>query len=159
MAVIKFAYGNLTLCKKGSIILLMEGMTLSQFKEGMQIPISKLSLKQLREREEFWRAIWSWVPDEVKYYIYRIGQLVRVQLRNYRHTTGELGPVKFDMSELELEVYEKSYIETKGKFIYEQKTLKLPSNAVMWIETITEQTEVDQVEQPEVIGIKELVDE
>ena len=133
------------------------GLTLQQFQEGMKTPILKLSKKQLQEREEFWRALWSWIPDEVKYYIYRVGQLVRVYLRNYRGSVGELGSVKFDCAELELEVYEKHYDETKGKYIYEQKTLKLPYSAVMWIETITEQTEAEQVELPEVMGIEDLI--
>lgn len=132
------------------------GMTLQQFQEGMQTPTNKLSLQQLREREDYWRALWSWVPDEVKYYLYRVGQIVRVYLRTYKGTMGELGAVKFDPSELELEVYEKHYDESKGKYFYEQKTLKLPFSAVMYLETITDSQEADQVEIPEIEGLGSL---
>jgi len=149
----------LTFYEKGSNILLMKGLTLQQFQEGFKTPVGKLSKRELLEREEFWRALWSWIPDEVKYYIYRVGQLVRVYLRNYKGSVGELGSVKFDCAELELEVYEKVWNETTGKYIYEQKTLKLPYSAVMWLETITEQTEADQVEVPEVQGLESLMSE
>lgn len=135
-----------------------KSLTLKEFTDGIQTPINKLSLKQLREREEFWRALWGWIPDEVKYYVYRVGQLVRVYLRNYQGHLGELGAVKFDCAELELEVYEKHWDETTGKYIYEQKTLKVPYGAVMWLETVTEQTEAEAVEVPEVGSLESLME-
>lgn len=149
----------LTFWVKRSIILGMKELTLKEFQDGMQIPITKLSKAELQAREDFWRAIWSWVDDSVKYYLYRVGQNVRVYMRTYRGKMGELGSVKFDMAELELEVYEKFFDEGAGKFFYEQKTIKVPASAVLWLETVTEREEAEVAEVPEVIGIESLVSE
>ena len=130
--------------------------TLQKFQDGLQTPLAKLSKVELLQREEFWRALWSWIPDEVKYYVYRIGSIVRVYLRTYRGTMGELGAVKFAPTELELFVYEKHYDESKGKYFYETKTLKIPYVQLLYLEVIHESEEVDTVNVPEVESIPEL---
>ena len=131
-------------------------LTLDKFQEGLKTPLTKLSKEELKQREEFWRALWSWIPDEVKYYVYRIGSIVRVYLRTYRGTMGELGAVKFAPTELELFVYEKHYDESKGKYFYETKTLKIPYVQLLYLEVIHESEEVDTVNVPEVESIPEL---
>ena len=131
-------------------------LTLDKFQEGLTTPLHKLSKLDLLQREEFWRALWSWIPDEVKYYVYRIGSIVRVYLRTYRGTMGELGAVKFAPTELELFVYEKHYDESKGKYFYETKTLKIPYVQLLYLEVIHESEEVDTVNVPEVESIPEL---
>ena len=133
-------------------------LTLDKFQEGLKTPLTKLSKEELKQREEFWRALWSWIPDEVKYYVYRIGSIVRVYLRTYRGTMGELGAVKFAPTELELFVYEKHYDESKGKYFYETKTLKIPYTQLLYLEVIHESEEVDAVEIPEVEPIPELLE-
>jgi len=132
--------------------------TLQKFQDGLQTPLAKLSKVELLQREEFWRALWSWIPDEVKYYVYRIGQIVRVYLRTYRGTTGELGTVKFEPKEIELFVYEKHFDESKGKYFYETKTLKIPYSMLLYLEVIHESEEVDLVEIPEIMPIESLME-
>lgn len=135
-----------------------EGYTLQQFQEGLKTPLSKLTKLELKQREEFWRALWGWIPDEVKYYVYRVGQICRVYLRTYRGTMGELGEVKFELKELELFVYEKHYDESKGKYFYETKTLKIPNQVLLYLEVIHESEEVEQVEIPEVEPIPDFLE-
>jgi len=136
----------------------LKELTLDKFQEGLKTPLVKLSKDELKQREEFWRALWSWIPDDVKYYVYRIGQIVRVYLRTYKGTTGELGAVKFEPKEIELFVYEKHYDESKGKYFYETKTLKIPYAMLLYLEVIHESEEVDQVEVPEVESIETLME-
>jgi hypothetical protein len=128
---------------------------ISEFVEGMQTPINKMTVSQLREREAIWRALWSWVGEEIKYYVLRVGSTVRVVKRDYKGSVGELGAVKFTLSEIELHVYEKLYNQTDGKYYYEDKIVKIPSGAIVMQEFISESTLATEVEKPEVMGLDE----
>ncbi|MBW2562002.1 MAG: hypothetical protein JRE40_14275 [Deltaproteobacteria bacterium] len=123
--------------------------------KGIQTPVNKFKLSELQEREEFWRALWSWIPEDVKYFVLRIGQLVRVVRRDYKGSIGELGEVKFEAKELELAVYEKQYNYNDGKYYYEKKVLKIPYSAVFWLEFINEQQLAEEVDAYEVEPIPE----
>jgi len=136
-------------------------MKIPDFIEGMKTPIGKLTISQLRERESIWRALWSWLDEDCKYYLVRVGQTVRVFKRDYKGTTGELGAVKFALSEIELHVYEKTYNYSDGKYYMEDKVVKLPSGTIMLQEFINESVLASEVELPEVAplddeGLKEL---
>jgi len=128
---------------------------ISQFVEELKTPINKMTIKKLREREEIWRALWSWLGDDVKYFLVRIGSQVRILRRDYKGSLGELGEVKFAPAEFEVAVYEKRYNETDGKYYYEQKVIKIPQSAVMMIEFISEQQLVEEVEQYAIAPIEE----
>jgi hypothetical protein len=130
-------------------------LQLSEFVEGIQTPINKLSITQLRDREAFWRALWSWIDEEIKYYVLRVGQTVRIFKRDYKGSVGELGAVKFTLSEIEVHVYEKVYNYTDGKYYYEDKIVKIPSGAIVLQEFISESTLASDVEKPEVMGLDE----
>ena len=125
------------------------------FVERMQTPIKKMGVKELRDREQTWRSLWSWIPDEVKYLVYRVGSLVRLIRRDYKGSLGELGEVKFEVSEYELSVFEKRFNETDGKYYYEKKVVKIPSSAVMMLEFVSEMQLADEVDKEEVIGFEE----
>lgn len=130
---------------------------ISQFIERMQTPISKMGVKELREREASWRAIWSWIPENIKYLVYRIGSDVRILRRDYKGSIGELGALTLEVAQYEVTVYAKQYNENDGKFYYETKTLLIPSGAVMMLEFIQDRELVSE-EQPEVMGL-ELVED
>lgn len=132
-------------------------LKVSEFVEGMQTPITKLTVSQLREREATWRALWSWIDDEIKYYVLRVGQNVRVLKRDYKGSVGELGAVKFTLSEIELHVYEKTYNYQDGKYYFEDKVVKIPSGAIVMQEFISESTLASDVEKPEVMGLDDNV--
>jgi len=128
-------------------------MKMSDFIEGMQTPIKKFTVSQLREREATWRALWSWLDEEIKYYVLRVGQTVRILKRDYKGSLGELGAVKFSLAELEVHVFEKTYNYTDGKYYYEDKILKIPSGAIVMQEFISESQLADEVEKLEVMGL------
>ena len=129
------------------------GMEISAFLDGIQTPTAKMQVKELREREEYWRALWSWIDEEIKYYILRVGTQVRIVKRDYKGSVGELGAVKFKLDELEVNVYEKVYNYVDGKQYLESKTLKIPSGAIMMQEFIQDsEPAVDDF--PEVMGLE-----
>jgi len=129
--------------------------SISQFIEELKTPIKKMSPKKLREREEIWRALWSWLSDDVKFFLLRIGSQVRAVRRDYRGTLGELGEVKFAPSEFEIATYEKRYNETDGKYYYETKVVKIPAAAIMFFEFISEQENAEEVDTYEIQSLEE----
>tara|TARA_Y100000310_G_scaffold154415_1_gene153987 strand:- start:12536 stop:12955 length:420 start_codon:yes stop_codon:yes gene_type:complete len=131
---------------------------IASFLERMSSPSKKMSISELRDREETWRALWSWIPDDVKYYILRVGQIVRVIKRDYKGSIGELGSVKFKLDEMELAVYEKSYNQTDNLFYYERKVVKIPAGAIMMQEFVLD-SELVSEEQPEVMGLEDEIPE
>lgn len=117
------------------------------FIEGIKTPVKKLTVKELQQREEIWRALWSWLDDDAKFLILRVGSVVRIVRRDYKGMVGELGQVHFTPSEIEVAVFEKQYNYNDGNFYYERKVVKIPESAIMWKEFITEQELAEEVEQ------------
>jgi len=131
---------------------------IQEFIGGIQTPIKKLSLSELRDREETWRALWSWIPEDVKYLIYRIGSQVRIMRRDYKGSLGELGEIKFEVKEYEIVVYEKRYNENDGKFWLEHKVIKIPSGTVMMLEFMLDRELAEVEPPPELVPLEEVDD-
>lgn len=129
--------------------------SIASFVEEMKTPIKKMGVKELRKREETWRSLWSWIPDNVKYLIYRIGSEVRLVRRDYKGAIGTLGEVKFEPEQYEVTVFEKRYNEMDGKFWYEKKTVLIPVGSTLMLEFIHERQLADEVDVEEVMGLEE----
>lgn len=123
------------------------GLTVKEFEDGFKTPVRKLKITELKEREEMWRALWGWLDESVKRFLFRIGSQVRFMRRDYKGTIGELGEVKFSPSTIEIATYEKTYNYTDGKYYYERKVIVFPYSSLMWIEEIIESTEAEELEQ------------
>lgn len=129
--------------------------SISQFIEEMKTSPKKLGIKKLRQREEIWRALWSWLNDEAKFDLLRIGSIVRMVRRDYKGVLGELGQIKFVADEYEITVLEKVYNYNDGKYYYESKVIQIPAAAIMWKEYVTEQELVEEEEEFEVKPLEE----
>lgn len=149
---------DLTNSKNGYMIKIM-ALQIKQFLDEIQTPIKKLTVSQLREREELWRALWSWTDEEVKRFVLMVGQQVRLMRRDYKGSIGELGQVKFEVKQLELNVIEKHYNYNDGKTYFEQKTILIPWSVVAWVEQIITSEVVDEEKPYEVeeLPVEELV--
>ena len=121
---------------------------IQQFIADFQKPINKFTIKELRKREEITRALWSWLDDEVKYYLVRVGSTLRLVGRDYKGRVGELGSVKFKVDELEVIVYEKVYNYNDGKYYWEDKVLKINDSTIAWKEFILTQANVEEDLEP-----------
>ena len=128
---------------------------ISQFIEEMKTSPGKLGVKKLREREVIWRALWSWLNDEAKFDLLRIGSMVRMVRRDYKGVLGELGQIKFVAESYEITVYEKVYNYNDGKYYYESKVVQIPAGAIMWKEYVTEQELATEVEEYAVQALEE----
>jgi len=125
-------------------------MNIQKFVEEIQTPIGKLTVTQLREREETWRALWSWTDDTVKRFLLRAGTEVRVIQRNYQGKVGELGQVTFVPKDIEVTVYEKAYNYNDGKYYFENKVIQYPWASLAWVEGIIDSTQAEEIEAPSV---------
>ena len=130
-------------------------VTLGEFLADMQTPISKLTVSQLKAREQVWRTLWGWTDDTVKRFLQRIGTQVRFMRRDYKGTIGELGEVKFEPKQIEIATYEKVYNYEDGKYYYERKLVIYPWAAVAWMEEIFDKTLAEEVEQYAIEAIPE----
>lgn len=123
-------------------------MEISEFLQGIQSSPKKFTVKELRAREELWRVLWSWLDDNIKDFLIRAGSVVRVVRRDYRSSIGELGVVHFEIKEIELHVYEKSYDYGAGKYFWEDKVVKIPGSVLAWYEFVATQEEVEEEPLP-----------
>jgi len=134
----------------------MMALDLQKFLEEIQTPVDKFTISELQEREQLWRALWSWLDDEVKRFLLRIGTTVRIMQRNYRGKVGELGQVKFEPKSIEISVLEKSYNYNDGKYYFEKKVVTYPYQTLAWIEGIVESEPVTDEERYEVESLEEI---
>lgn len=127
---------------------------ITEFVGRIQTPSKKMGVIELRQREETWRALWSWIDEEIKYYVLRVGSTMRIHRRDWKGSVGELGAVKFKLDEIELTVYEKTYNYVDGKHYLESKILKIPAGAIVFEEFILESTPFEET-APEVMGLED----
>lgn len=112
---------------------------------GPMPELSKMSKQSLLEECKMWRNIWTWVPDEVKYYVARTGQLVGATMRNYKRYLGVLLETHWSLEEIEIGTYDKIYDPRDGQYYFERKIVKLKANSLIdlqWIAERKTETEV-----------------
>jgi len=109
--------------------------------------IKKMKVAQLKEEIQMWRNIWQWVPSEVKYYISRTGQMIGVQIRNYKRFIGTLLETYWEIKELEIGCYDKVYDQVSGEHFFEKKIVKFPATQIValdWIQQRISETEAGE---------------
>jgi len=135
------------------------GKDIKEFLEEIQTPIKKFNITELREREEIWRALWSWIGEEIQYYVIRIGSKTRIVKRDYKGVMGELGACKFELSEIEVLTQEKVYNFSDGQYYFEDKVVKIPASAIMFKEFLFSQELIDPDPLPEVAPLKDDIED
>ncbi|NVM24160.1 MAG: hypothetical protein HWN68_20570 [Desulfobacterales bacterium] len=125
-------------------------LTLPDFIAGIKTPVEKLTVSQLREREEVWRSLWSWTDENVKQFVLKAGTTVRIMKRNYQGTVGELGAVTFEPRMIEVITNEKTYNYNDGKYYFEEKVIQFPYTTIAWVEGIITSTMVEPEPQPSI---------
>ena len=110
-------------------------------------PIENMSIDDLKREVQTWRALWSWVPSEIKYYISRTGALVGVTVRNYKRYVGVLLETHWNLEEIEIGTYDRVYDQTSGEYYYERKIVKLPATQIIALDWIAERIPEKQLQQ------------
>jgi hypothetical protein len=94
-----------------------------------------------------WRNVWGWTPQEVKYYVARIGQEVGATLRNYKRYLGTLLDSHWRLESLEVGTVDKVYDQVRDKTYWEKKIVVIPTGAVIDLQWIKERKEWEQFEK------------
>ena len=106
--------------------------------KGPYPDVKKMKLQQLRDEVLMWRNVWNWTPSEVRYYVARVGQQCGVTQRNYKRYLGVLLDTHWDITELELGVYDKVYDMNTGEYFFERKIIKIKPTGLIDIQWIAE---------------------
>jgi hypothetical protein len=118
--------------------------------KGPYEDINKMSKEKLKNELQIFRNIWGWVPSEVKYYVARVGQQCGVTQRNYKRYLGVLLDTHWDITELELGVYDKTYDLNTGEYFFERKIIKVKPTGLIDIQWIAErERETDVLKEGE----------
>ena len=116
-------------------------------------PLEKMNKQTLQEECKMWRNLWSWLATEVKYYTSRTGANIGIAVRNYHRYVGPLLETHWQLTEIEVGVYEKVYDQTTGEYYYERKIVKVPVGQIValdWIEERVSETQFnEQLEKEE----------
>lgn len=137
-----------------------QGPTSLELLTGMWPKIQNMPKDELRQECESWRALSSWLTDELKYYLGHIGHTARIIRRDYKGYLGEFMQPKFTLESLEIRCYEKVYDQSTGKYYHEVKVVQVPMGSVMYLEFIAERYEdvektEDEIADMAFSGLKE----
>ena len=113
--------------------------------KGPMPELKGASKKELKNECEMWRHIWSWVPHEVRYYVARSGQQIALTQRNYKRYLGTLMDTHWDLTEIEVGVYDKVYDTLTGEYFFERKIVKMKVGGIIDIQWIKEREEESKV--------------
>jgi len=134
-------------------------VNVAEFLLGSKFPnIEKMKKQELLHEVEMWRAMWSWIPSNVKYYIARTGQQIGLTMRNYKRYLGILLDTYWTLDEVEIGVYDKVYDQVTGQNYFERKIVKTRLGGIIdlqWIKTRTPEGEMLTEEQKREIAAQE----
>lgn len=111
-------------------------------------PLDELSFEELRGEIASWRNLWTWVDENVKAYLARIGEPVRLITRNYKGFFGVMQTPHFDLKEVEVAVEGKEYDYNTGNYFWERKVVRLPVSAIVWFEYVQDRAPIEDDVKP-----------
>ena len=93
----------------------------SDFFEKPFTPTDKMSKADLETELTQWRNLYTWLDPGVQYWLTKVGEDIRVSLRNGTSFIGSLGAVEYEAKVIRLAVVERLYDYAKGEATYETK--------------------------------------
>jgi hypothetical protein len=118
-----------------------EYLSQDKFKE-----IDKMTKDELREEVRIWRNLWSWLDEDTKYYLTKIGKMCRIVTRAYQGYLGRFLQPHFGIKEFELECVKVEYDQNDGKYYEEYKVIRIPVSSLTHFEFIEDRQEVSREE-------------
>jgi len=115
-----------------------------QFKD-----VKSMSEEELIEEVQMWRRLWTWIEEDVKYYLTQIGSPCRVILRNYQGYLGRMLQPHFKLSEVELETVREEFNYEDGHRYMETKVIRTPITQIVHLELISEREVKEETPIPE----------
>ena len=112
---------------------------------GMMPELKKMGKKDLAKECEMWRRIWNWTPDEVRYYLARIGTTLALVGRNYKRKIGILLGTHWTLDEIDLQMVDKVFDTRDGQYYFEKKVMRTKLGGVIGVEFISERATEEEI--------------
>ena len=112
--------------------------------------------EEIREEVEMWRMLWEYTSEDARYYLRRVGLVVRFMSRQFKGILGTFLKPVLTVEGFEVQVQEKEYDATEGRYFNESKTVKLPASSVVYLEFIQERERREEEEEREEEGFMPL---
>ena len=112
-------------------------------------PLKDMKRQEIENEVLQWRKLWSWIPEDTKTILTKIGTEVAITTRWGKRYVGTLGQPKFDMKEIQLEVFQSEYNYEQGKEFMEHKTIHVPMSALIQLDIIHGTYEKEKATLPE----------
>lgn len=97
-----------------------------------------MTLKEKEAEIRHWRNLWSWIEEDTKYYLTKVGSVCRIVTRNYTGYLGTFLQPHFTLKEFEIEVVKREYNYDDGEYYNENKVLRVPISQVTHIEFVSQ---------------------
>lgn len=125
--------------------------------EKKQEDVKTMSKDELVSELTVYRSLFTWLNDDVKYWLTHIRQEYHIIRRDYKDVNGLLGQPHFKLEAIDVDVVERIYKYTKGIAEYETKTVTIPMSQVVDFELSLGKEEV--LEQMDGTPIDQAVNE
>lgn len=149
----KFALDNKNYCATIllSISIKVSLVMSSSSSNGYNVerPLEELTLEELRSELANFRAMWSWLPENVKWHVARVGHDVRIQGRDYKVRQGQMGRTLFDVLSIDLHIIEEERDYIRGEIVAIEKVSTIPFNQIVQFDEILESEVLGPISQPE----------
>ncbi len=125
-------------------------------------PLKDMTKEELIEELDTYRNLWTWVEEDLKWWLCHIRYHCRLVRRDYKGLEGVLGQCHFELKAIDIDVRSEDYDYFKNEVKIEQKTITIPVNQLIDWEMIHEQEvtpmEDSPLQQKAVTPIDELID-
>ena len=98
----------------------------SNLYEKKYIPIEDMTAEQIKEELQVFRTLWSWTPEQVRFWLSTLNSAIAVTKRMGENVVGTLGACEFDLKSIEVTGVSRGYNFGKGQATYTDKTTTVP---------------------------------
>lgn len=104
--------------------------------QSIEQPLESMSREELEAELTNWRNLWTYIPEDERIMLSRIGQSFRLVLRNYHGYFGDFIGFRSSVSHYEVRVFDRVYEPSESKYYFEAKIMLVPTSAVNHIEFV-----------------------
>lgn len=89
-------------------------------------PMKDMARQELETELASWRNLWTWNEESLQYWLSKVGNPVRLTLRNYSVVEGRLGQPHFELKSIDVDWVERVYNYSRQEASYYTQTSTYP---------------------------------
>lgn len=106
--------------------------------------MTKMTKEELSDELGKWRNLWTWLPEDVQYWLTRIRSQIRIVNRSSKNFEGLLGQLHWELTAIDVDSVERNFNYFTNQATYETKTSTVPVSAILFWEFIHAKEVVDE---------------